>query len=94
MQTTEAAPAAPQETVSVTAHVPEHAHLPHDESAPFDEGGEGTEGPGYHPCVSHEDEKAAAAPMPRLTAEQMRRAVITKEILDRPVSMRQRRFAR
>lgn len=86
--------AAPQETVSVTAHVPEHAHLPHDESAPFDEGGEGTEGPGYHPCVSHEDEKAAAAPMPRLTAEQMRRAVITKEILDRPVSVRQRRFAR
>lgn len=70
-------------------------HLPHAESAPFEQGGEGNEGPGYHPCLSHEEENAPVlTPLPRFDAAQLRQAVIAKEILDRPVSQRQRRFAR
>ena len=68
--------------------------LPHDESAPFEEGGEGTEGEGYHPCVSHKDGAEAAKGAPRFSAQALRQAVIAKEILDRPVSLRQRRYAK
>ena len=66
--------------------------LPHEESAPDEEGGEGKEGEGVHPCVEHEDSGAPHRAAPRITARALRQAVITREILDRPVSLRQRRY--
>lgn len=64
--------------------------LPHPESPPLAQGGEGNEGPGMHPCLSYENSARVLRSRLQVSALRMREAVVTTEILDKPVSLRRR----